>query len=304
MLIERISIRTRVPVASLHAIARSASRRYKVYQIPKRHGGTREIAQPSKPLKAIQRWLIRNIVTIAPVHPAATAYRKGASIRENATRHAGSMYTLRMDFSNFFPTFDSASIADFLHNTLTNNNIDHDKDDMDFLLKIFCRNGKLTIGAPSSPALTNAMMYDFDQGVTDHCTAVGVIYSRYADDMFFSSELPDVLAGIQSFVENAVGEFERPKLRLNPDKTLHLSKAGYRAVTGLVLTPQGGISLGRDRKREIKSMIYRMTQKRLAPDEIGRLKGLITFSNDVEPDFVLRLSHKFDFDVMGWAKKN
>lgn len=304
MLIERISARTRVPVTSLSAIARNASRRYKVYLIPKRNGGMREISHPSKPLKAVQRWLTRNILKLAPVHASATAYRKGASIKANADVHVGSAYTLRMDFSNFFPSFDAASVALFLKDILEKNDVDHVQSDIEFLVKIFCRNGQLTIGAPSSPSLTNAMMYKFDEFISDFCLSNDVIYTRYADDMFFSCSVAEKLDALQGVVESHVATLEQPRLQLNASKTIHLSKAGHRTVTGLVLTPQGKVSLGRDRKREIKSMVFRMTKKTLEPHDVGRLKGLIAFANDVEPAFVARLSQKFDFDVMGWAKKN
>ena len=63
-------------------MAGMASHAYLEYQIPKRSGGTRRIAQPSQELKALQRWLLYNILPRLPVHQAAVAYRHGLSIAD------------------------------------------------------------------------------------------------------------------------------------------------------------------------------------------------------------------------------
>lgn len=65
-------------------MVRTASHHYKTYAIPKRDGGTRTIEHPSKKLKALQRWLLTNVLEGLPVHPAAMAYKKGISIFDNA----------------------------------------------------------------------------------------------------------------------------------------------------------------------------------------------------------------------------
>lgn len=66
----------------LDKIIRTAPYRYKVYYIDKRSGdGKREIAQPSAELKLIQRWVVENVLSSYPIHPAAAAYIKGKGIR-------------------------------------------------------------------------------------------------------------------------------------------------------------------------------------------------------------------------------
>jgi RNA-directed DNA polymerase len=86
----------------LEQIIRTAPLRYKVFEIPKRDGSPRIVAQPAREVKAIQRWLVKDLSTILPVHSAATAYQKGTSIKINADRHARSNFILKMDFKNFF----------------------------------------------------------------------------------------------------------------------------------------------------------------------------------------------------------
>lgn len=302
MLIEVIATRTKVPVETLEKIAASASRRYREYPIPKRTGGTRLISHPSRTLKALQRWLARNLISVAPVHDAATAYQKGRSIRENALRHAGSSFTLRLDFREFFPSFDAASIEPFIAETAAAAQLQLTAKDMDFVLRILCRNGRITIGAPSSPKITNAMMFSFDQEMAGYASENNLVYTRYADDLFISSFVPDVLIEAEDFVRELALRHRRPALIINEKKTLHLSRAGHRSVTGMVLTPEGKISLGRDRKREIKSLVHSATVNKLNPVERARLSGLIAFAHDVDPDFIGALVKKYGIDIVSWAK--
>jgi len=86
----------------MHIIT-SAPRRYKIYEIPKRNGGTRVIAQPARDLKILQRYLLDTKLHQFPVHPAATAYVQRKNIAFNASLHTESSFILKLDFQNFFP---------------------------------------------------------------------------------------------------------------------------------------------------------------------------------------------------------
>ena len=62
---------------------------YHKFQLPKRSGGTRTIAAPDKPLKLVQRTILRKLLAKLKSHPAATGFEKGYSIVSNATVHVG-----------------------------------------------------------------------------------------------------------------------------------------------------------------------------------------------------------------------
>lgn len=109
MLLEKLHEKSGVSLSKLDWIAQTASRRYKVYEIPKRTGGTRTIAHPSRALKAIQRWICAVVIKTLPVHESSTAYSKGSGIRQNAERHMQSEKTVRIDFRDFFSIFSVAS---------------------------------------------------------------------------------------------------------------------------------------------------------------------------------------------------
>jgi len=296
MLIELLSGTANISKSKLLSLSATASKRYKVYMIPKRSGGERKIEHPSREIKAIQRWIVKALISRFPVHEAATAYRKGMGIRKNAERHRGSKFTNRYDFHNFFPSFSQERVEAFVRQRATTFGIDLTEEDVEFVGNIVCRNGRLTIGAPSSPAITNAMMFEFDCAMFEKCSSSNLIYTRYADDIFVSSHGPGEMDHVGNLIVRTKREIEYLNLRLNHKKTAYLSRKYRRVVTGVVLTPQGSLSIGRHRKNEIKSLVYSWTKGELPEDKLYYLKGLLAFASDVEPAFKFRLEKKYGWD--------
>ncbi|MFN3314371.1 MAG: hypothetical protein ACK46Q_13020 [Hyphomonas sp.] len=103
-IVEALAVETGMNVGLVERIMRTAPVRYKTYFIPKLSQGYREISQPAIEVKALQRGLIEILLRYLPLHEAATAYRTGMSIKDNALRHAGDGPILKMDFKNFFPS--------------------------------------------------------------------------------------------------------------------------------------------------------------------------------------------------------
>ncbi len=293
MLIELLSKTSNIPESKLLSLSLTASRRYKVYTIPKRTGGDRLIEHPSRELKAIQRWITQALFARFPVHEAATAYRKGTGIRENAERHRQTKFTNRYDFSSFFPSFSQDRILQYMSVQSKEIGIDLTQRDLDFVGNIVCRHSRLTIGAPSSPAITNAMMFEFDRRMHEVCQNRGLIFTRYADDIFISSFEPKKLEGLEALIVKSKRDIPHLRLRLNQQKTAYLSKKYSRKVTGVVITPQHTLSIGRERKREIKALIHQWAIGVIDREKLTYLRGLFAFAIDIEPQFEARLVEKY-----------
>lgn len=293
MLIQQIARTTQLKEDELLRIAEKASARYKIYQVPKRGRGMRKIAHPSRQLKALQRWVAKVVIDKFPVHHAATAYQKGSGIRENAERHRTTKFTNRYDFANFFPSFKQAQIEDFIRIETKKLGMQLTSDDLRFVGNIVCRYGRLTIGAPSSPAITNAMMFDFDQKLFAFCQSKELIYTRYADDLFISANEPEKLRNLETKIAAAKREVQHLTLRLNRNKTAYLSKKYARRITGVVITPDHKLSIGRERKREIKSLVHRWMTGKLDIGEVHYMRGLLAFARDIEPAFEKNLRRKY-----------
>lgn len=265
----------------------TASRRYKLHYIEKRNGrGKRLIAQPTAEIKLLQRWAIERYLSKLPIHKVATAYRLGISIKDHAGLHADNRYLLKLDFQDFFPSILGEH---FLMHLRTHSDIP--EDDARLLMLLLFRinregNYSLSIGAPSSPMVSNTIMYDFDDAVVRYCKKHGIIYSRYADDLALSTNHPKTLDGAYAFIRKLCDEMTYPHLRLNEEKTVFASKKHHRQLTGLVLTNDGKPSLGREKKRSIRAMAHRFSLGGVPQEDIAKLRGLIAFAMSIEPLFV------------------
>jgi RNA-directed DNA polymerase len=293
MLLEQLQKETGLRRQRLVNFSETASRRYFVFPVQKRNGEKRWIAHPARPLKALQRWLNDKLFSILRVHDSAMAYRKGVNIRQNAQLHANYQFTLRIDFSNFFPSFAIEGVRLFLLDERSAGRLSFSDDDLYFILNLVLRYDELSIGAPSSPILTNAMMYNFDCALDDMSSSKKLVYTRYADDIFISSNRPFILSEVCEEIRSFVEDFKYANLKINDEKTVYLSRKYKRSITGLIITPQGRVSIGRKRKREIRALLFEFENSRIAIDDISRLRGLLSFVSDVEPDFIESLRRKY-----------
>lgn len=283
----------------LNRIVRTAPRRYKVFEIPKRSGGMREIAQPARELKFIQRVLIRTILTELPVHAAAQAYLPGKSIRDNAAAHAGAGPILKMDFVDFFP---SIRATDWIAFCKTHGTLDQENAVISARLMFRKKKGerlhKLSIGAPSSPILSNILLYQFDDLLTKEALKRGITYTRYADDMTFSGQRIGMLKDMVKVVPTVARSVSRPRLKVNEAKTTFVTASNRRIVTGVTLSNNGAIGIGHERKRLISAKVHRAFLNRLSIAELAELAGELSFVNVVEPQFIQKLCGKYSLEVI------
>ena len=295
-LLNQLSIDLMMPSKRLNRVINNAPLRYKEYNIPKRSKkGYRTIAQPAKEVKVLQQWVVQNILKKFEVHSSAKAYREGINILSNALPHSSSSYMIKIDFKNFFYSIKANDFMSFLKSK--KNNIYSEEDIKRLIMILFYRKGNddlcLSIGAPSSPLLSNIIMYGFDEIVNNYCVEKDIIYTRYSDDITFSMNESSLRYDVYNKVCNVLSDMIYPKLELNKDKTIVSSKANKRIVTGLVLKNDGGVSIGRDKKRLIRSQIYRLSKGILDEGEINGLRGMIAYVKSVEPEFVDKMRKKY-----------
>ncbi|MCM2566291.1 retron St85 family RNA-directed DNA polymerase [Janthinobacterium kumbetense] len=277
----------------------TARYRYKVFQIPKRQPNKfRTIAQPSAEIKIIQCWLMKNILSSLPIHQSATAYRQGLSIGDHATTHAGKRFLLKLDFSDFFPSISANDVQKHLTQVGK-----IPENDAQFITRAVCwydrLNKKLclSIGAPSSPLLSNSILYDFDRKISQLLRGKKITYSRYADDLAFSTNRVDVLSTIPKQIQEIADQLSYPRLRINHSKTVSTSRACRQSLVGLILTPTGDVSLGRDKKRRLRSELYRFSKGLLNEIDHPRLRGELAFAWSIEPSYILSLVRQFGTSI-------
>ena len=302
MILDTISNETGVRMSELVMICYTANRRYRNYTIPKRTGGRRQISHPTPELKFLQRWLNKNVFFRLPIHRCAYAYRKGRNIADNARLHVGNNYLLKVDFSNFFPSLRDTDVERVLKQNLTvlENLV---QTDIDIIKAIVCKDRRLTIGAPSSPPLSNAIMYDFDEWAAKRARESGILYSRYADDLFFSTEQPGLLTRMLEDIRKDLQERTSPKLKINDRKTAFTSGKHRKVVAGMTLGSDGKISVGRKKKREVRTLMYLYSEGKLVDKEVSYLRGYLGFMMGVERDFMNSIELKFGKSIIDQVMK-
>jgi RNA-directed DNA polymerase len=301
MILERIAPETGLNSAYIALVARTATHRYKTYQIPKATGGLRTIDHPARELKLLQLWLVNNLFSQLPVHEDAYAYRKGRNILAHASVHAAQNYLLKVDFRDFFPSITGLDVFRVLETNASIISPPLNIDDYGLVRSLVCRRDRLTIGAPSSPALSNAVMFEFDTYWAERCRSDQVIYSRYADDLYFSANRPNILSILLTELRTDLQRRESPRLIVNETKTAFTSRKRRCLVTGLVLTSDRRVSLGRAAKRKIKSLIFQHGRGNSDSEGATSLRGLISYVRSVDPRFIATLQRKFGPKLNGLA---
>ncbi|WP_224963696.1 retron St85 family RNA-directed DNA polymerase [Acinetobacter guillouiae] len=279
-----------------------APNKYKVYKIPKRKTGERVIAQPTKELKSFQRYIVNKKLNILPIHNCAFAYVKLKNIKENANQHKSNSYLLNMDLEDFFNSITPSLFWKVWGRILINlPDLEDRKLYENFLFwkpKKFSNKLILSIGAPSSPFISNFILYELDDFLFEFCKINSITYSRYADDLTFSTNIKDILFSIPNEVESKILELYEGAINLNTSKTYFSSKARNRHVTGLVLSNDGKISIGRSKKKFVKHLIFQYMLNRLNHEEILFLRGYLNFIKDVEPEYISILKRKYSDNLI------
>lgn len=219
----------------------SHSKRYHQFTIPKKSGGTRTISSPANELKNILSYL--NLIFKAMYNPlpCVNGFVEGRNIVDNARTHLNEHYVFNIDLKDFFTSIPQARVWGRLKAKPYSL-----KQPMANLVAGLCAmrqttNGKdtnesfvLPQGAPTSPILTNMICERMDWKLSRLARKYHVNYSRYADDMTFSSQ-HNVYQADGPFRKELKAIIEGEGFRINPDKT-RLDKSGSRQeVTGVTV---------------------------------------------------------------------
>lgn len=200
-------------------------------EIPKKNG-TRTIVslEEGSELQRLQKNLHDNFLCRLPVSPAAKGFRRGSSYVDFLEEHIGSRYFLRLDIENFFDTISVEVFLEFLEEYVEPETIQDD------IIILCTKDDKIPQGFITSPAISNLIFRRIDQRILKYCQAYykerirEVFYSRYADDMLFSSDAFDFQKnkGFKSMIERILRE---NGFACNESKTIYqreeISLSGY-----------------------------------------------------------------------------
>ena len=278
----------------------------------------RTIIEPKPELKLLQKKLLILLDDIFSIKASAfaTAYIKNHSIKDNVLIHNKSNHFLRVDLKDFFTStnkeylhrsmlklFEFGLLAFFEYYTNQNNIFtlesfeEHDKllKRMDQILKatveLAILNDSLPQGSPLSPFLSNLVMLDVDVIINESIRQSElsnnlILYSRYADDMIFSSFSKIDKKGLILKLEDIL---EKTPYSINKLKTNYYRLPGKVKLNGLTISNDHVVTIGNKQKQEIKRNLFRrliQMEKGLFDSSLNMsLLGKLAFIRMVEPKF-------------------
>jgi hypothetical protein len=224
---------------------------------------------------------------------------KGRNIATNAFPHLGKKFVYQFDIKNYFESIKSEQVIKSLKQ------LQFSEEASDLISKITCHNGTLVQGFHTSPTVANIVFKELDQLLDD--LGENIDYTRYADDLFFSS---NVELDIQEEVESILLRFG---FTLNEQKYKLMKRGQNQYVTGLTVFDKSYPRISKRKKKELRQEIYYIKrygykghvfhQLKVSKEEYkndsaieemvefemkrvyARINGWLMFINSVEPEF-------------------
>lgn len=272
----------------------SETKHYIHFKLPKKTGGYRLISAPMPQLKAAQHWILENILQKVAVNEAAHGFLPEKNIVTNARPHLGAKIVVNFDLKDFFPsiTFSrvtgvfrslgySEAISIVFSLICTTPEVEEvEIDGKTYFVAVGERH--LPQGSPASPYLTNILCKRLDKGLATLAKNHSFVYTRYADDLTFSTLDKD--ANIGDFVNKVRYVVGKQGLVINEAKTRILRKGRQQEVTGIVVNDK--ISVDRKTLRKFRAVLHQAETKGLEGLSWGNSNDLIA-SLDGFANFVL-----------------
>jgi len=242
-----------------HLYISPPSKRYTTFDIPKKSGGTRRISTPVTALKIIQRKLNQILLHVYKPKPSVHSFVLGQSILTNASAHLRHKYVLNVDLKDFFPSINFGRVRGlFMANPYKLN-----PTVATVLAQICCFDGNLPQGAPTSPIVSNMICAKMDNELYRLAKKHKCSYTRYADDITFSTfehDFPSVLARINALGQVEVGDelnrvIHENGFEVNPNKVRLRKKNLRQEVTGLTVNNESP-NVKRRYVRQLRAMLH------------------------------------------------
>ncbi|HEY0222382.1 MAG TPA: retron Ec67 family RNA-directed DNA polymerase/endonuclease [Lactovum miscens] len=263
---------------------------YNTFEIKKKSGGMRIIHAPNEELKFVQKRLANLLwITQKKVwreHNSKSnishAFEKEKSIMTNAKIHRNKRFVLNVDLEDFFSSFHFGRVKGFFEK---DNNFKVPKDVALIIAQLTCYRGALPQGAPSSPIITNLICKIMDLRLLKLAKKYKLDYSRYADDLTFSTNNSLFLSQEKTFLKNLNKEIERAGFKLNNKKTRLQYSSSRQEVTGLIVNKK--INVPREYYKNTRAMansLYKNGEFMIdgVPGTIKQLEGRFAFINQLD----------------------
>src|SRR5579871_3079973 len=216
------------PAGLSYILYKQPAPKYRSFELPKRKGGTRTIKAPTEKLKLVQEKvsdLLQDCLdeinrSKQREDRIAHGFKRERSIVTNAVQHRNRRYVFNIDLENFFPSINFGRVRGYF---IKNKDFLLDQRVATVLAKIACDDNTLPQGSPCSPVISNLIAHLLDIHLVRLASSTGCTYSRYADDLTFSTNKKEFPSDI------AATSKEDPHLWL-PGRELQriIARAGFK----------------------------------------------------------------------------
>ena len=308
---------------------------YRVFRISKRPSKSGEkrfrvICAPDPTLLTVQRWIAKNILAKGVVHSASTAYAPDSKLVNAVSPHCGCRWLIKLDIKNFFESvteisvyraylslgyqpllaFELARLSTRL-GTVTQLRMQkrwrRHKESPDVIGDyVKWRIGHLPQGAPTSPMLANLAMLGADKEIFLLAAKSGLTYTRYADDLTFSTLEKDFdRAKASAFIRGVYGVLARFGFSPNTTKAQIVPPRARKVVLGLLVDGDEP-RLTRAFRANLRMHLYYLAHPNVGPAKHAasrgftavaglrnHLEGLIAYARQVDPEYGARALKSF-----------
>lgn len=233
------------------------SEKYTKKTIYKKSGKVRNVAAPRRGLKFIQRNLADIINYSFAQKSCVHGFVPHKSTITNAKIHLRRNYVVNLDLKDFFPSINFGRVLGLFKAPPFNFN----KSVAVALAQICCFEGNLPQGSPCSPVISNLICRSLDNSLLRLSKSYKMSYSRYADDITFSTNLKNLPDAIGSYVDGKfsvsdmlVAIIEKNGFKLNNNKIRCRSRFQRQEITGIVANEI--INVSRIYVRRIRAMLH------------------------------------------------
>ncbi len=227
--------------------SRNKEAKYETFEMPKRRGGTRTIAVPARDLRWVQRHLLQVLTHLFPRHKCAHGFERGKGLVTHARQHARKRWVYCIDIQDFFPSIHWGRVYGMFQAKPFNCPPEIAR----LIANLVTYEGALPQGAPTSPILANLVCRRLDARLFKWAREHGYVYSRYADDLTFSTQREAVTEEHQAVIQRIV---EEEGFVVHPDKTRLMPRCGRQVVTGLIVNQ--GLNVPREYIRHLRALLF------------------------------------------------
>ncbi|MEE4557974.1 retron Ec67 family RNA-directed DNA polymerase/endonuclease [Bacillus velezensis] len=265
---------------------KSINNLYTSFEIHKKNGGVRNIKAPLEELKDIQRKLAEALYKHkkkkqGQKNKLSHAFEKNKGIITNAEIHRNKRLVLNIDLENFFESFHFGRVRGFF---TKNKNFLLPIEVATIIAQLSCYEGKLPQGAPTSPIISNLICGILDYRLLKITKKYKLNYTRYADDLTFSTNDKNFLNVQTKFYEEISNELIQAGFKINEKKTRLQYKDSRQTVTGLVVNSK--INVNRTFYKETRAMahqLYKQGNFKINSEsaDLNQLEGRFAFINQL-----------------------